>query len=235
MECIERASVAAVSPAAVEELRDWLLAFDDGAVNRAKSAVPLRHAALDPGVLSEIIARYAARGQPPQFRLADLPPLAAVQRALAARGFAPRQPTVVQLVAAEALARPGCHVALAGQADADWLRVFSSDGAPASRAAMLARAPDTVYASARQAGETLAVGALTFGYGLASVQGMRTLREQRGRGLAGAVLGALAQAALQRGVSTLFLQVEADNQAALRCYARAGFEARWEYRYWRAP
>jgi hypothetical protein len=38
VEAIERATVAAVSPEAVEELDGWLLAFDTGTVGRAKSA-----------------------------------------------------------------------------------------------------------------------------------------------------------------------------------------------------
>jgi ribosomal protein S18 acetylase RimI-like enzyme len=234
VEAIERASIAAVTPKRVEELRGWLLAFDNGSVNRAKSAVPLQHAALDPGVVPEIITRYLASATAPQFRLADLPPLAAVQDALCARGFAASQPTVVQLAAAGQIPRASREIRLRERADEAWVDVFRSDGAPASRAAMLERAPDTVYASVRERGQTVAVGALTFGFGLASVQGMRTLRECRGRGLAGQVLGALAEAALRRGVGWVFLQVEEENRAALRCYERAGFAPGWAYRYWRA-
>lgn len=234
VETIERATVAAVTPDGVEELPGWLLPFDAGSVNRSKSAVPLRHEALEPALVPEIIARYAARGAGPQFRLADLPPLAAVQAALVTRGYTPGPPTWVQLAAAEAIPRAGREFALAERADEAWVRVFRSDGAAASRVAMLERAPNTVYASVREAGQVVAVGAVTLGFGLGSVQGMRTLRDARGRGLAGEVLGALAAAARGQGVETLFLQVEGDNPAALHCYARAGFKTLWQYCYWRA-
>ena len=40
---IERATLAAVSPQAVEELPGWLLPFDTSTVGRAISAVPLTH------------------------------------------------------------------------------------------------------------------------------------------------------------------------------------------------
>lgn len=47
IEALERATVAVVAPDACEELPGWLLPFDAGPVNRAKSAVPLRHGAID--------------------------------------------------------------------------------------------------------------------------------------------------------------------------------------------
>jgi len=43
VESVERATVAAVAPREVEELPGWLVAYDSVTVNRARSAVPLRH------------------------------------------------------------------------------------------------------------------------------------------------------------------------------------------------
>jgi hypothetical protein len=39
IEAIERATLAAVSPRRLEELPGWLLAFDEGTIGRARSAV----------------------------------------------------------------------------------------------------------------------------------------------------------------------------------------------------
>jgi len=64
------------------------------------------------------------------------------------------------------------------------------------------------------------------------VHGMRTDAAQRGHGLAGRVLAGLARVALERGFDKVFLQVEAQNDPALALYRRAGFETRWQYRYW---
>ena len=64
IEAIERATLAAVTPEALEEIAGWLLPFDSGTVGRARSAVPLAHTTPDPPSLHEIEARYAARGLP---------------------------------------------------------------------------------------------------------------------------------------------------------------------------
>lgn len=49
------------------------------------------------------------------------------------------------------------------------------------------------------------------------------------------VLAALAQAALDRGIDRVFLQVEEPNTAARALYAKAGFRTAWRYAYWRRP
>jgi ribosomal protein S18 acetylase RimI-like enzyme len=62
---------------------------------------------------------------------------------------------------------------------------------------------------------------------------MRTLRAQRGRGLAGAVLAALARHAQACGVQRCFLQVEEGNGPARSLYAGRGFATAWGYAYWK--
>jgi hypothetical protein len=57
VEGIERATAFAVSPESVEELDGWLLTFDTGSVNRAKSAAPLQHTAFDEAMIGKIEAR----------------------------------------------------------------------------------------------------------------------------------------------------------------------------------
>jgi N-acetylglutamate synthase len=64
---------------------------------------------------------------------------------------------------------------------------------------------------------------------------MRTAAGQRGRGLAGCVLAALAGVAIERGITQVFLQVEEANTAAQALYLRAGFQTAWRYHYWRPP
>ena len=61
VEAIERATVAAVSPLAVEELDGWLLPFDDGTVKRARSAVPLHRGEVGERTLDRIEDRYDSR------------------------------------------------------------------------------------------------------------------------------------------------------------------------------
>ena len=51
----------------------------------------------------------------------------------------------------------------------------------------------------------------------------------RRRGVASAVLAALAREAVSRGVLSLHLQTDSDNAGALGFYERCGFERHHEY------
>src|SRR5690606_23221549 len=102
-----------------------------------------------------------------------------------------------------------------------------------SRSRALSRAVGTRFASLNDAGQTLACGAASFRHGWRGVHGMRTAARQRGRGLAGVVRRAMAGEARRRGIPRAYLQVAADNTAALALYERAGFQLAWPYAYWR--
>lgn len=240
VEAIERATAAAVSPQALEELGGWLLAFDSGSVNRAKSAVPLQHVAVaQPAALMDSIeARYAARGLQAQLRLAVSPCFDGLRAELLRRGYRAGQPTLVQLAPLTAVRAVSAGRAEVDQApEAAWAALFMGEGFDpadgASRVAALSRASGALYASVREDGHTVAAGAAAFSNGWASVHGMRTAPAWRGRGLAGRVLAALADAAMARGVARCFLQVETANLAAQALYRRAGFNTAWSYEYWR--
>lgn len=239
VDAIERATVAAVAPAAVEEFDGWLLAFDTGTVGRAKCAVPLGHARLDTAILAKIETRYEARGVTPMFRLADAPEFDPVRSVLQQRGYGAGKPTLVQVAAGESVRKiaPGTAVDIADQPDAAWAAVFLGEGFDpvdgASRVAALSRAPGSVFASIRENGRAIAAGAGAFAHGWASVHGMRTELARRGEGLAARVLSGLAEIALERGRERIFLQVEAHNAPALALYRRAGFATVWAYEYWR--
>ena len=239
VEGIERATAAAVSPQALEEREGWLLAFDSGTVNRAKSAAPLQHADADPSVVGRIEACYLGRGLAPLFRLANARCFDALRQELTRRGYRAERPTLVQTAAVQAMR--GVSVCTPADIDASpdvaWAALFLGDGVDpvdgAGRVAALSRAPGAVYASVREGGQTVAAGAAVFSHGWASVHGMRTDPAWRGRGMAGRILAALAGSAEARGTTRCFLQVEAGNNAAQALYRRAGFETAWCYDYWR--
>jgi GNAT superfamily N-acetyltransferase len=239
VEAIERATVAAVSPGRIDEFDGWLLSFDTGTVGRAKCAVPLRHALCDVAAVQEIEARYEARGLPALFRIADDPCFETIRTALERRGYRAGRPTLVQIAASKSVRQisPDATAEVATAPDASWAAVFLGDGFDpadgASRVKALSRTPGSVYASVREGGRAIAAGAAAFGYGWASVHGMRTEQARRGEGLAARVLAALAAVALERGRERMFLQVEVDNAPALALYRRAGFETAWRYEYWR--
>jgi hypothetical protein len=225
IEAIERATLAALSPEDVEELAGWLLPFDDGTIGRAKSAVPLRHDRSDPAMVAVIAQRYAARGRPARFRIADDERLEPLRAALERQGYRGAQPTLVEIGSAAALLErvDAPAAALERVPDAAWASVYTGEGFDpvdgAARVRALSRAPDAVFARVQVDGATAAVGVGAFGFGWASVHGMRT---------------ALAGAALERGIDRLFLQVEEGNAPARALYEAAGFRVAWRYRYWRA-
>lgn len=239
VEAIERATLAAVAPEEVLEIDGWLVGLDRGTIRRAASAVPLSHDLPgDPAVIDAIVAAYAARGLKPAFRISDAEGLAEVRAELLRRGYGFEQPTLVKTsTVADVLKVTDAEPAeVADRPDEAWAGVFLGEGFDpvdgAYRVAALSRSPGAAYGMVRENGRAVAVGAGSFGYGWVSFHGMRTEAAQRGRGLAGRVLAGLAGAAIQRGVSRAFLQVEEKNTGARSLYRRAGFATAWRYFYW---
>jgi ribosomal protein S18 acetylase RimI-like enzyme len=239
IETLERATITAVSPEAVEEIANWLLPFDSGTVSRAKSAVPLAHVQLDDGVIKGIEACYRARNMQAIFRIAAEPFFDSLRLELISRGYKTKRPVLVQVAAVEAMraASAGPLAETALSPDAAWAALFLGEGFDpvdgTSRVKSLSRAQGSLFASVRENGKTVAAGTGAFSHGWASVHGMRTDQAFRGRGLAGRVLAGLAEAAIQKGIKRVFLQVEEENTAARALYRRAGFETVWRYEYWR--
>lgn len=240
IEAIERATLTAVAPERMVSMDGWLLPLDTGTVGRAHSAVPLHHGAHDPALIDAIAQRYRDAGLRPVFRLPQVPAFEAWWPALTARGFARHQPTQTQtgdLQGLLALADDTGGVSLDIRPDAAWMAMFLGEGMDpvdgASRSKALARAEGTLFVSLREGGQTLACGAACFAQGWLSMHGLRTAANQRGRGLAGRMIRAMALEAQRRGIERAFLQVDAANAPALALYRRAGMRTAWTYAYWR--
>ncbi len=237
VEAIERATVAAVSPSELDEIGGWILALDPGTIGRAHSATPLRHD-LPADAIPEIEARYARAGLTPVWRIEDAPGLAEVRAALTARGYQPTLPTLVKLgtIAAMLEAAPSEPGEIIEAADDGWASVFIGEGFDpvdgANRVAAFSRSPGAIYGRVRDGERTVAVGAMSISHGWASIHGMRTSPEYRGKGGASRVLGAMAAEARRRGVEQVFLQVTEENPARA-LYRRFGFERVWRQSYWR--
>ena len=242
IEAIERATLVAVAPERVDAIDGWLLPMDSGTVGRAHSAVPLHHGAHDPALIDRIAQRYRNAGLRPVFRLPDVPTFEAWWPALAARGFQRKQPTLTQtgaLAGLLGLAPDTEGVSLDPRPDAAWMSMFLGEGLDpvdgASRSRALSRAEGTLFGSLRVGGQTVACGAACYAEGWLSMHGLRTAASQRGRGLAGRLIRAMALEAQRRGIARVFLQVDGANAPALALYRRAGMTTAWSYAYWRLP
>jgi GNAT superfamily N-acetyltransferase len=238
---LERATLDAVAPHAIEALPGWLLPFDVSTIGRATSAVPLSHAMQDADLVHTIADRYASRGLTAAFRVADVPALANIHHELRRMGFRPEQPTLVQTVSAQRMLQalaPGQAV-LTAQPTSAWSDVYLAPGFDpvdgAHRVQALSRSTCVVYASLADAQGPAAAGTASFGHGWAGIHGMRTALRSRRRGLAGQILASLAQEAVARGLERVYLQVDEGSTAALALYQRVGFASAWRYHYWRMP
>jgi N-acetylglutamate synthase len=246
IEAIERATLDAVPPQAMDNMGGWLLGLDAGTVGRAHSAVPLRHdgEVADAGAVALIDARYAAQGLRAVFRVPALPSFGGVQAELAGRGYVQTKPTctfigtTAGMRSLQAGRREEGQAELLAAPDDAWRALFLGEGFDpvdgASRVQILGRARHAAFARVRLANETVAAGMGSYSQGWASIHGMRTLAPHRGKGLASSILMALAAEAQARGLARVFLQVEKSNTGAQALYARAGFVHAWDYAYWTA-
>ncbi len=239
IESLERATLDAVAPTFMEERDSWLIPLDETTIGRAKSAVPLRHGNIDIADINAIEDKYAARGLRAAFRIADVSGLAPVHAELRRLGYIALQPTLfltgnVQDMRAICDGRPATVSAFPTPA---WSEVYLSDGFDpidgAHRVQALSRSRHVVYSCVQEDGHAVAAGTASLSHGWAGIHGMRTLPFHRKRGLAKRVLAGLADSALSRNLTRVYLQVEEENHAALALYRRAGLQKGWLYHYWR--
>jgi ribosomal protein S18 acetylase RimI-like enzyme len=239
IESLERATLDAVGPAEIDALPGWLLPFDSSTVGRAISAVPLRHADLDPALIAEVELRYARHGLKTQFRMADVPGLENLRQVLLSHGYTAQQPTLtlVGTVSQWPAVVAEQSVQLSTQPTPAWTSVYlSGDFDPvdgANRVRALTRSQSLVYASLSDASGPIAAGTAAFSQGWGSLHGLRTVARARGKGCASALIAALGQEARERKVERCFLQVEEGNAPAIRLYRSLGFQTAWLYHYWR--
>jgi RimJ/RimL family protein N-acetyltransferase len=238
---IECATLDAVAPRMVEDtLPGWLLPFEATTIGRAKSAVPLRHDDLSADDIAHIAQRYRMQNLQPAWRMADTPGLQPLLDALHQQGYTPQQRTLVQTGKTGTLAGARCRhtVVLRTEPDAAWRSVYTAPGFdPAdgeARIAALSRSKVVMYATVMEGDHACAAGTASFSRGWVGIHGMRTVLAHRQRGMACAILAALAQEGLHRGIHDAFLQVEAENAGARALYAKHGFSTAWTYHYWRA-
>lgn len=242
IEAIERATLDAVPPERLDTWDTWLLGLDHGTVARAHSAVPLVHVPPRADALEQLDLRYRAAGLRTMLRLPDVAAFDALRSELSAGGFVPSKPTFVQTAALDAVlarAATGTDVVITAIAGRDWEHVFLGDGFDAadgaSRLAILRRGTHSLFASVRQDGRTVAVGAACLSHGWCAIHAMRTLPAWRGNGFATGIVGALLASARDRGMKRTFLQVEQANAGAQALYARLGYATAWGCAYWSAP
>lgn len=220
------------------ELGDWLLRSAGGFSGRANSV----RVGADPGTdfasaLSRVEHFYAEVGQPP---LAQLPSRSFYVAEFEAAGWAasPTHPwqTEVQLTSLAMLSRQlgkatttaSEPTKLGDRADAAWLagdqKVLAAGPAAVG---ILERGEEVAFA---RIGDR-AWGRASLAEDWVGFTNLVVAPSFRRQGLARQIMTALTDWAAERGATTAYLQVVADNRAAFTLYEELGFRAHHSYRY----
>ncbi|MER8183562.1 GNAT family N-acetyltransferase [Kitasatospora sp. NPDC094015] len=234
--------IAAAGWPAVEQQRlgGWTLRASAGFTRRANSVQTLGDPGLPlPAALDAVRDWYAARSLPAYVEVVTpgSPPGLAAELERDGAAQAATEVRVAPLAALAAPTREPQAVRLSRTADAGWLSLYRRvSGEPAvERAArqVLHGGPSVWFAAAPgPAGEPpLAIGRITVHGAWACFGAVEVAPDARRRGLATTVMAALAARAAEEGARGGFLQVEADNAAALALYDRMGFTTSHTYHY----
>jgi len=236
-------------PAPDEEwLGRWWLRSAGGFTARAGAVRPLG----DPGrpldeALAYVVSWYAERGLPAMIRVVRGSNVGAE---LDRRGWSSLHPTVVQTVTVARLARllascdfaaSSAGVQLAATPPESWLLRYRGGSITPVGLRVLTGAPSVAFATIDPADDAAGRGAAAEAIGRAAVEPpwvsfaaieVDPLLRRQGRALA--VMSALTEWAAARGAVRAFLEVLADNAAALALYASLGFAEHHRYVY-RSP
>ncbi|MFJ4838735.1 GNAT family N-acetyltransferase [Streptomyces sp. NPDC088746] len=240
---LARATARAWEPVESELLGDWRLRAAGGFTRRANSVLPLG----DPGLpIGEALGRvrrwYGERGLPAYVQTAT--GAEGTQEALCAdleeHGWR-REVTAEVRIAALApvgdLDADISAVRMAREPDEAWLSRYQRFETPGPHVLkVLGSGPSVWFASVPgdgPAGVPAAIGRCVVDGRWAGFMAVEVGPEHRRRGLATAVMTALARTTLDEGASAAWLQMEADNEGARALYDGMGFATHHRYHHFR--
>ncbi|WP_345962468.1 GNAT family N-acetyltransferase [Streptomyces sp. BRB040] len=252
---LARVAARAWRPVESERLGGWELRAAGGFTRRANSVLPLG----DPGLpldeaLTAVRRWYGERGLPAYVQTAT--GAEGTQELLCAelerRGWVREVTAEVWTggLAPVADLAEGAGVVLSREADEAWLARYQRKGVSDVALRVLGSGPSVWFATVPGAGTTgttgttdatdatdapAAIGRCVVDGRWASFAAVEVDPARRRRGLATAVMAALARRALDEGASAAWLQVETDNAAARALYARMGFTVHHAYHHYREP
>ncbi|MFI6120164.1 GNAT family N-acetyltransferase [Streptomyces sp. NPDC051064] len=240
---LARATARAWEPVESELLGDWRLRAAGGFTRRANSVLPLGDAGLPIGeALGRVRRWYGERGLPAYVQTAT--GAEGTQEALCAdlEGHGWRREVTAEVRIA-ALAPVGdldadiSAVRMAREPDEAWLSRYQRFETPGPHVLkVLGSGPSVWFASVPgdgPAGVPAAIGRCVVDGRWAGFMAVEVGPEHRRRGLATAVMTALARTALDEGASAAWLQVEADNEGARALYDGMGFATHHSYHHFR--
>ncbi len=229
---------------AVEQagLGDWLLRASSGFTRRGNSVLPLGDPSLPLGNAVDYCERwYAGRGLPAMFHLdltaSGLPEDDPLGAELVSRGYVVEQPTVTMTAASSdvpPLTEQSVPVVMDAALTPAWLQAYARQRSirPGITEQVLTGSPGQLFASTTAAGARItALARMSVQPGWAGIHALWVDPLARRQGLGRTLVQAVAHLARQHRMGSLFLQVEADNDAALRLYESLTFTTHHTYVY----
>lgn len=232
-------------PARLVCVRGWRCGLDRGVTRRPNSVWPLAWEGDAPlaEAIDEVEALYRRAGLRPCFKITRAAQPAALERALAARGYSSEGWSHVLVAAAAqpaAQAGPHAEIVLLERPSDAWLACYWAERASVEERAALGGlieriAAPRAFGAALVEGGVASVALAAASDGWAQISAVRTVPALRRRGLAAAVMAALVGWARAAGSERFALQVEAGNAPALALYHEAGFRRAYDYHYLAKP
>lgn len=246
---IEQISAFGWRPVEAARLGGWLLRASGGFTQRANSALALG----DPGMALdqaiELVSEwYASRNLPALLLEPDGCAPDGLSTRLAERGWSARSETHVMTgeIAHVLRARPtalansaasGLALEIDEAPDAAWYACAVDGGRPDSADArqVIEAHPAVVFGSLREGGRAVAAARAAVDARWAGLFMVMVAPDRRREGLGVAITLATLKEAARRGGRHVYLQVTAQNSAAIELYRQLNLRVHHSYRYWSAP
>lgn len=216
-------------------LGGWLVSIDQGLTRRANSVLPLswdERAAIGDRIAT-VERRYRDRGLQPCFKLTRAARPSGLDELLDRRGYCREGDSLVLTRTGHRVDTPdGVTVNLSSEPTPGWLDCARPDGNDDDRWLGIVsrirgpRAFAHAHLESQPAGGALAAVERHW----CCLTALHVQPASRRRGVARALIAALSAWASPQ-VAALFLQVESDNESALRLYASVGFQVSYRYHY----
>jgi ribosomal protein S18 acetylase RimI-like enzyme len=234
---LEEMSVNAWPDLGAVHMDGWVARFAGGVTSRANCLTALAPVGDAVQVIDAAERLYAAADLPAQVRISPIVP-GGIDEHLAERGYAKHSETLAQIATLEAGHDLDPAVTLAPMSDSAWRAAYAAANPRFDAQALeivaaihAAIRVDKVFAATTEEGAIVALGFATLDRGWVSLQEIATAPSARGRGLARRLLGTLLAWGRARGGREAWLQVMADDTAAIPLYRSLGFTTVYRTHY----
>ena len=220
-------------------LDGWILGLSEGYTRRANSVNPIYDGIRDvPDKIPLCEETYAGHGLQTIFKITPIGIEMGLDDALEARGYEKQATTQVQVLTLNASSEtPRGEIEVLREIDEVWMKDYAALKEMSEREALKNRTIlDRIglpirFVSVMEGGRRAGSGIAVIESGWVGLFGIVTDPSMRRQGIGRRLTSVLAAVGAEAGAKTAYLQVEAENTAALNLYASMGFSDVYQYWY----